>query len=242
MNMARPVTALNLAIDAYRAAPYVWGIGTCRLTRDEEAMLDRLRESTEIAEEFAVWELPDGKRPFFIADCLEAHRRFNGGHAKRVTAMSKLPRPDNARKGLAEAASYLNKHGHRLRFDPKAIRDGAKLFLGPDSDVASEALALLASLIDRTEDSKKSAKRTISRKGKASARLSAVGVLKESVSRASGNPNLKTVEDISAVVLGITITADDVKNARTPKQWFGHWGSKWVLSSLKKQLEPAWLR
>ena len=190
-------------------------------------MLDRLRESGEAAQAFASWELPDGKRPFFIADCVEAHRRFNGGHAKRVKTMSTLPRPDKARKGLAEAASYFIKSGQRLCIDPKAIRDGAKLFLGPDSDVASEALALLASLIDSTEDSKKSAKRTVSRKGdKRSARLSAVGVLKESVSRASGSPNLKTVEDISAVVLGITITADDVKNARTPKQWFGRWGSK----------------
>jgi hypothetical protein len=219
-------TALGLAIDAYRAAPHVWGIGTRRLTSREEVMLDRLRESTEAALAFAAWELPDGKASSFIADCLEAHRRFNGGHAKRVKAMSTLPRPDKARKGLAEAASYLSKHGHRLSLDPKDIRDGANLFLGPDSDVASEALALLASLIDSTEDLKKSAKPTVSRKGKTSARLSAVGVLKESVSRASCRPNLKTVEDISAVVLGITITADDVKNARTPKQWFEQWGSK----------------
>jgi hypothetical protein len=54
--------------------------------------------------------------------------------------------------------------------------------------------------------------------------LSAVGVLKESIYRLSGSPNLKAVEDIAGVVLGITITADDVKNARTPSEWLGYWG------------------
>jgi hypothetical protein len=63
MNMAStPTTGLSRAIDAYRAAPYVSGIGTPHLTLGEEAMLDRLRESTETALEFAEWELPDGKR------------------------------------------------------------------------------------------------------------------------------------------------------------------------------------
>jgi hypothetical protein len=141
--------------------------------------------------------------------------------------MSALPRPDKARKGLAEAASYFGKHGHRLRLNPKAIRDGAKLFLGPDPDVVSEAIALLVSLIDSAEDSRKSSKPTVSRKGdKRAAKLSAVGVLKDSVRRLSGSPNLKAVEDIAGVVLGITITADDVKNAKTPSEWFREWGKR----------------
>jgi hypothetical protein len=128
-------------------------------------MLDLLRESKETALALAEWELPDGKRLFFLSDCLEAHRLLNGGHSKKVKAMSALPRPDKARKGLAEAASYFSKHGHRLRLDPKAIRDGAKLFLRPDPDALSEAIGLLVSLIDSTEDSKKSSKPSVSRKG-----------------------------------------------------------------------------
>jgi hypothetical protein len=239
MNMASPPTAgLSRAIDAYRAAPYVYGIGTPRLTRGDEAMLAGLRESKKTALAFAEWGLSDAKGQFFLADCIEAYRLLNGGHSNKVKSMSALPKPDKARKGLAEAASYFSKHGLRLRLrlDPnvpaaqtlecvKAIRDGAKLFLGPDPDALSEAIALLASLIDSTEDSKRSAKPTVSRNGdKASARLSAVGVLKGSIYRLSGSPNLKAVEDIAGVVLGITITADHVKNAQTPSEWFGYWG------------------
>jgi hypothetical protein len=226
MNMARTVTGLSLAIDAYRAAPYVWGIGTRHLTRGDEVMLDRLRESKETALALAEWELPAGKRPVFLANCLEAHRQFNGGHEKKVKALGALPRPDKARKGLAEAASYFSKHGHRLRLDPKAIRDGANLFLGPDPDVVSEAIALLVSLIDSAEDTKKSSKPTVSRKGEASAKLSAIGVLKEGVRRLSGSPNLKAVEDIAGVVLDCEITADDVNNARKPSEWLGEWGKR----------------
>jgi hypothetical protein len=231
MNVASPATALTRAIDAYRAEPYVSGIGTRHLSCGDEAMLDRLRQSTETAQAFGEWELPDGKRPFFLAACVEAHRLLNGEHKKKVEARKALPRPEKARKGLAEAASYFSKHGHRLRVDPKAICDGAKLCLGPDPDVVSEALALLASLIDSAEDSKKSSKPTVSQKGDEPSALSgALGVLKESVRRLSGSPNLKAVEDIARVVLNLHESTQDltvaVKNAKTPSEWFSEWGKR----------------
>jgi hypothetical protein len=98
MNMASPVTALSRAIDAYRAAPYVWGIGTRHLTRGDEAMLDHLRESREAAQAFAEWGLSDAKSPFFLADCVEAHRLLNGGHKKRVAAVRASPDPEGAQR------------------------------------------------------------------------------------------------------------------------------------------------
>lgn len=222
--MASPVAALSCAIAAYRAAPYVYGIGTRRLTPGEQGMLNRLRESKETALALAEWDLPDGKRPVFLADCLEAHRSLNGGHSKKVEARRALPDPDKARRDLTKVADFFRKSGVCLRIDPKALRNRTQICLGSDPDVLSEAIALLASQIDRTEDTNKSSRPTLSRKGKASARLSAVGVLKASIHRLSGSPNLKAVEDIAGVVLGITITADDVKNARTPSEWFGYWG------------------
>jgi hypothetical protein len=222
-------TELSRAIDAYRAAPVAWDGGGCRLTRGEEIMLDRLRDSKEATEAFAGWQLPDGKRPFFIADCVAAHRLLNGGHSKKVAARRTLPDPDKVRKDLASVASYFSGSGYRLRLDPKAIRDGTKLCVGPDPDVVSEALALLASLIDSAEDINKRAKPTISRKGdKPSARASALGHLKESIYRLTGHPNLTAVEDIGKAVLDLHGSEIDVavavKNAHTPSEWFAEWG------------------
>jgi len=230
MNMARPVTALSCAIDAYRAAPSNhWGPGTGRLTPGAEAMLDRLRGSKEATEAFASWGLSDGKTPFFIADCLEAHRLLNGGHKKKVAARRASAAPDKARKHLAEVAAFFRKSGYRMHVDPKAVRNRTELCLGPDPDVLSEAIALLASQIDSTEDINKSARPTVSRKGdKPSALSSALGLLKQSIHRASGRPDLKTVEAIAEVVLDLRGSVADlataIKNARTPSDWVRQWG------------------
>jgi len=129
-----------------------------------------------------------------------------------------------------------------MRLDPKALRDKTGLCLGPDPDVVSEAIVLLASLIDSMEDINKSAPPTVSRKGdKPAAQSSAIGVLKQSISRLSGRPNLKAVEDIAKVVLDLHESAQDlavaVKNARTPSEWSREWGNRYF-RAIKKVSNP----
>src|ERR1700733_14141484 len=89
MNMASPVPALSRAIDAYRAAPYVWGIGTRHLTRGDEAMLDHLRESKEAAQAFAEWA------------------RSLAFSARQGIARASIPRPSATRQGSVSAPTRM---------------------------------------------------------------------------------------------------------------------------------------
>ena len=79
MRVSKPTTALDHAINVYRACPYVPGVpGRVPLTQDDERVLDRLQASKPAQKAFSAWGLSDAKSPFFIGDCVKAHRYANG--------------------------------------------------------------------------------------------------------------------------------------------------------------------
>jgi hypothetical protein len=235
MNMTGPVTALSLAIAAYRAAPYFFHEEPrqpCRLTSGEEAMLDRLQESPEATEAFASWGLPDRKTPFFFADCVQAHRLADGEHAKQVEAYRSAPKPEQAREALAEIERFFRGSLFETIPDPPPVPEAPKTWeefancqtyiRGPDQGPLGEAIDLLRLAINDEERYREEYRWSSQKSDVTAADSRAVGLVKESVLRASGRPDLKVVRAIAVVVTGRRdedITLDDVKNATTPSEW-----------------------
>jgi hypothetical protein len=179
---ARKIT-LSRAIDAYRAKPFVPGIGFCPLTQDDEIMLDRLRASKDAAKAFAKFLLDEAKGAIFISDCVMAQRYATGEHAKQVRSRIPLTALSKARKKFGDLKDSLQE---------------AWLLAVCSEEIDSVALA-----INNENFYRRRWDRSLSRKGDQDAADSrAIGWVKESVARLSGRPHLETVRIIAAVVLG----------------------------------------
>ena len=77
---------LNQVMTAYRARPFVPGVGLCALTQDDEHMLDRLHASEDAAGGFAELQLDETRGLVFIGDCVKANRYATGQHTREVRA------------------------------------------------------------------------------------------------------------------------------------------------------------
>jgi hypothetical protein len=189
-----PRSALSVAIDAYRR--------TCRkpLAVDEGRMLDRLTQSKDAAKAFAELDLSEAKGRTFINDCVQAHRFDQGEHTAQMERLRHVP---DLKKMQAKLESLVKDFGALTEDVEEAFRViSVELYyrrLHHGDDLLST-----------------------SRKGdKTSARSRAIGWLKESVRRLSGQPNQKPLMTLCDVVLNTAepISLDALKRAVTPTEW-----------------------
>lgn len=178
-------------------------------------MLSKLAESKCAAEAFLALKLSEGKSLWFVAECVNAHLTFNGGHKADVERLRCVPDYGRAREGLARVAEYVGVSLKGLTY--------------PDSsepaDPVKEAICILAIAMSGQRRLHQLIKYSTSRKGDQTAGLSrAIGRIKGSVQRLSGRPHLRHVITIVETVLALDgqISLDAVKRARTPEElWTG---------------------
>jgi hypothetical protein len=219
MNMARTVSALSVAIDAYVAKHG-------ELSAGDKAMLDLIRAGGEATLRFADLQLSGPKSIALIGDFVTSYRLANGEHARQVRAHSSAARdldPEKARDALAEVERffrgglYKNIPSPQPPDPPKSWAElaGRTYIRGPDPGPIGEAIALLARAIKDEERYREEHKPP--RKGDdASAHSRAILWIKQSVARLSGAPNHKAVRAFAVAVTDRRyedLTIDDVKNA-----------------------------
>jgi hypothetical protein len=164
------------------------------------SMLVRLSTSKEAAGAFAALGLSEAKHLTFVDDCVEAHRIDTGKHKAQVERLRRAP---NYKKLQEKLESLVKDYGVLTEDVREAFR-----VIGVD-------------LYYRQRDHEYDLLST-SRKGdKASARSRAIGWLKESVRRLSGQDNFEHVATLCDAVLntGDAISLDSVKRAETPTKW-----------------------
>jgi cell pole-organizing protein PopZ len=209
--MALTTTALGRAIDAYISEEV-------KLTKDEKAMLARLRASKEAAKEVADMHLSEVEGFILIRECVEAHGIAWGGHKRQVDALRAAPDPRKARKALEEVERFFHESLFRhipttraaAAAEARALASGRvdeksppMIAIFSSDDPLSAAIALLAANIRDEEQWREDYEPTISRKGdKKAAESRAIGRLKDIVSRLSGRSNLEAVRVIAVAVLG----------------------------------------
>jgi hypothetical protein len=222
-----PPTALSRFVDAYRASPYLFGLGNCHLTQEDEHMLDRLKASKSAQSAFSHLRLDDDKGVKLVAACVWAGRIVKGGHEKEVETFRLALDPETARAALTEVerffrgSIFLTISSNR----PSRPKDWHEFASRPyntalDPDPRSEAIALLAQAIDDEERYRKEYRPSQKAVGKAVASR-AIGHLKQSVRSLTGIPSNKLVAAIADAVIDPKdrpIKEDDVKNARTPSK------------------------
>jgi hypothetical protein len=206
-----------------------------RLDPADECMLDRLSASQEAARAFAALALSASSVLILIDDCVTARRLIAGGHKAQVERLRRAPdhrrmqsRLEALVKPLRRAPDYkqllVGLEALAKDFGGK-LPEGAREHFGalrllPD-DVREPFGAIRVALSYRARDLEY-AVRSTSRKGdKASARSRAIGWLKESVRRLSGQDNFEHVATLCDAVLNTedAISLDSVKRAVTPKEW-----------------------
>jgi hypothetical protein len=163
-------------------------------------MLVRLSESKEAARAFADLALSENKGLIFIDDCVTAHRIDIGEHKAHVERLRKVP---DHKKMVAKL-------------------DALEKYIGASSEQDIEAVRMMREALYYRHLHHEYERRSTSRKGdKASARSRAIGWLKESVRRLSGQDNFEHVATLCDALLntGDAISLDSVKRALTPKEW-----------------------
>jgi hypothetical protein len=143
---------------------------------------------------------PEMKALFLVDDCVTAHRYYTGEHEAQVERLHSEPNYQTLRAKLESLAKDYGVFPEDIRESFGRIR---------------------VDLYYRQSDHEYNV-RSISRKGdKVSARSRAVGWVKESVRRLSGQGNFEHVATLCDVVLDTDqpISLDAVRRAITPREW-----------------------
>jgi hypothetical protein len=197
--VTQKLPTLSEAVDAYQQLGHRLWSGDPLDPRDVE-MLGRLSAWPEAQRAFADLELSESKGLILIDDCVTAHRIDIGEHKAQVETLRRAP---DYKKMQAKLESLV------------------KEFRVLTEDVR-EAFGVIRVALFYLDRDLEYALRSTSRKGdKASARSRAIGWIKESVRRLSGQDNFEHVATLCDAVLntGDAISLDSVKRAVTPRKW-----------------------
>jgi hypothetical protein len=198
--VTQTLLTLREAIMAYQQRGYRLGAYGERLDDSDVSMLDRLLRWEAAPTAFAALTLSENKGLILIDDCVTAHRIDTGEHKAQVERLRKVP---DHKKMVAKL-------------------DALEKYIGTSSEHDIEAVRMMRVALYYRHLHHEYDRRSTSRKGdKASARSRAIGWLKESVRRLSGQDNFERVATLCDAVLNTddAISLDSVKRALTPREW-----------------------
>jgi hypothetical protein len=164
------------------------------------SMLVRLSTWPEAPGAFAALELSETKGLWFMDDCVTAHRIYTGEHKAQAERRRRAP---DYKKMQAKLESL--------------VKD-----IGALTEDVREAFSVIRVALYYRRLNHEYDRRSRSRKGdKKSARSRAIGWLKESVLRLSGQDNFEYVATLCDAVLNTddAISLDSVKRAKAPTKW-----------------------